>query len=203
MPTRGTGHRPDMQIRLHVDRCRRCDRRVAYPLHDVRPGGPIFACPRCHLEVPLRLTQLVKLAQQDQARHGLLTRHYFIEGQLLEGYGRIEVPAGARLRLHLPRCPGCQRPQAYFLGDVYDAGPLFMCPVCPDHEWHVHLDDLRAFALADRLRAGGLLPTHLLSSDPLLEPVDRRRDEAVGSLREEALRRGHQPRELPWNVGRR
>lgn len=187
-----------MTLRLHVERCHRCDRRAEYVLFDARPWGMVFACPHCRHEVPLRLEQAILLVKRDRERLGLGVPRFLLEKLHAAGFDHVAAPTGIRLRLHLSGPWSCGCRQDFWLKDVYDSGPLFCCPEDPEHEWHLHLDQIRTFALADRLALGGPLPTHLLAGDPLLEPVDRRSDEARAALREEAVRRGYSPRELPW-----
>jgi hypothetical protein len=187
-----------MTLRLQVEDCRGCGRRRKYLCYDVRPGGVAFACERCRYKLYLRLEQLVVLAKRDRARLHLAPIRFLIEGRLAAGFANLDVPVGVQLRLHLSGPWSCGCRQDFWLKDVYESGPLFCCPEDPEHEWHLHLDQLRTLALADRLALGGPVPSHLFADAPLLEPVDRRAEEALGALREESLRRGYQPRELPW-----
>ena len=198
MPSRGSCHCPGMTVLLHVEQCRGCGRRGGWALHDVRPSAIMFACPHCRQEVSLRMEQLIVLVKRDRARLHLAPLRFVLEGLASSVFERLDVSSGIRLRLHHPRCASCGHPESYWLKDVYDSGPLFCCPEEPEQEWHLHLDHLRLMALAERVHLGGLVPSHLLSREALLPAVDRRQEEALGALREESLRRGYHPRELPW-----
>jgi len=200
MPTRATGHRPELSLRLQVESCRGCGRRREYVVRDVRsdPERVIFECPVCGREEALRIRQMLPLAQRDQERLGRTVPRFLLERRWFAGWS-LGVPAGWCLRLQGVNCPECGRVGEFWLKDVYDTGPLFGCLTC-EGEWHLHLEQIVPFALADQLRLGR--PTDRVLqrlTERLLPESDRRPDEAFASLREEALRRGHTPRTLPWH----
>jgi len=199
VPIRNSGHRPGMSLRFEVESCRGCGRRRAYFVRDVRPDLVVFECPRCGRDEELRVSQMIRLSQQDQERVGRRPAAFRMEKELSGGSG-LAVPGGWRLRLLIPSCPGCNRRGEYWLKDVYDTGPLFSCPDC-DAEWHLHLEQIVPFAIADHLVLGRA-PDRVLErlTARLVPESDRRPDEAFAALREETLRRGHHPRELPWNA---
>jgi len=201
MPVRDTGHRPGMSLHLEVESCRGCGQRRRYFVRDVRPELLVFECPRCGRDEALRLRQMIRLAQRDQGRLGRSVPSFRLEKSWWTGW-TLGVPAGWQVRLLVPACPGCGRRDHYWLKDVYETGPLFSCPSC-DAEWHLHLEQIVPFAVQDHLLLGRS-PDRILERllERLLPESDRRPSEAFGALREEALRRGYQPRELPWSVAR-
>ena len=206
MPTRSSGYRPGVSLRLQVEDCRGCGGARDFLVKDVREELVVFECPRCGREERLYLRQMIRLAQRDQERLERMVPSFLLERRWFAGWS-LGVSSGFRLRLTLPGdCPGCRASRfngariQFWLKDVYETGPLFACPSC-DFEWHLHLEQIVAVAVADQLALGR--PANLVRqrlTERLIQVADRRKDEAFAALREEALRRGYHPRELPWAV---